>query len=430
MVGSWFRYRECLKAGRTTTAVTVADGNASVSEQCPFDLARVNAEHGAAEAYAQWREHGSVVFAEAFGGYHAVLDYEAVRVCAADTERLVSRDGATIPMLRKDARSIPVEMDPPQHRKYRRLLQGPLRPDRVQPWAGRIAAITDRVLDEFIELGQADLRRIAEAVPPAIIAEILGMPDEAPAMAEMTDMLNRAIGSPDPEAGKAAAGVFTRYIAGLVARARLAEDRAGLLAAIAGGEVDGQPLSHDMAAGIAVTLVVAGQETTVNGIGNMLWLLGAHLETKQRLLDDPALIPHAVEEALRLESPVQMMGRTAAEDLQIGGVPVRKGDKVGLVFGAANLDPARFPEPGKFDLDRPSPASHLAFGHGIHRCVGEHLARTEMRIVLERVLARIPDYRLAGPVTLGASVAFNRGPRAVPVVFTPGRAGTEPGEKP
>jgi cytochrome P450 len=410
--------------------VTIADGNAGVSERRPFDLGRVNSEHGAAEAYARWREHGSVVFAEAFGGYHAVLGYEAVRACAADTTRLVSRDGATIPVLRQDARSVPVEMDPPEHGKYRKLLQGPLRPDRVQARAGRIAAITDRVIDEFIELGQADLRRIAEVVPPAIIAEILGMPGEASAMAEMTGMLNRAIGSQDPEAGKAAARVFTQYIDGLVVRARLTEDRGGLLAAIAGGEVDGQPVPHDMAAGIAVTLVVAGQETTVNGIGNMLWLLGAHPAAKQRVLDDPALIPDAVEESLRLESPVQMMGRTAAEDLQIDGVPVRKGDKVGLLFGAANLDPARFPEPGKFDLDRPSPASHLAFGHGIHRCVGEHLARAEMRIVLERVLARIPDYRLAGPVTLGASVAFNRGPLAVPVVFTPGRAGTEPGEKP
>jgi cytochrome P450 len=120
----------------STTVVTVADGSASVSEQCPFDLAKVNAEHGAAEAYAQWREHGSVVFAEAFGGYHAVLDYEVVRECAADPERLVSRDGATIPILRKDARSVPVEMDPPEHKKYRKLLQGPLRPDRVQAQVG------------------------------------------------------------------------------------------------------------------------------------------------------------------------------------------------------------------------------------------------------------------------------------------------------
>lgn len=400
--------------------VAVTNGRAGAGERCPFDLGKVNSEHGAADAYARWRERGSVVFAEAFGGYHAVLDYETVRACAADTARLVSRDGATIPVLRKDGRSVPVEMDPPEHKKYRKLLQGPLRPDRIQARAGRIAAITDQVIDEFVELGRADLRRIAEVVPPAIIAEILGMPGEASAMVEMTGMLNRAIGSADQEAGSVAAQVFTRYIDGLVERAGLGQAGDGLLAEIVHGEVDGKPVARDMAAGMAVTLVVAGQETTVNGIGNMLWLLGAHRAAKQRILDDPGLIPAAVEETLRLESPVQMMGRTAAEDFQVNGVQVRKGDKVGLVFGAANLDPERFPEPGKFDLDRPSSAAHLAFGHGIHRCVGEHLARAEMRIVLERVLARIPDYRLAGPVRLGAGVAFNRGPRAVPVVFSPG----------
>jgi cytochrome P450 len=129
-------------------------------------------------------------------------------------------------------RSVPVEMDPPEHRKYRKLLQGPLRPERVQGWVGRIAAVSDQVIDEFIELGQADLRRIVEVVPPAIIAEILGMPGEAPAMVEMTDMLNRATGSPDPEAGRASALAFTQYIDGLVTRAALAEDRRGLLAAI------------------------------------------------------------------------------------------------------------------------------------------------------------------------------------------------------
>ncbi|HEX4832521.1 MAG TPA: cytochrome P450 [Trebonia sp.] len=380
----------------------------------------MNSEHDAARAYDQWRAGGAVAFAEAFGGYHAVLSYDAVRACAADTARLVSGDGATIPVLRKDARSVPVEMDPPAHRKYRRLLQGPLRPERVAARAGRIAAVADQVIDEFIELGAGDLRRIAAVVPPAIIADILGTPGEAAAMVEMTDMLNRAVGSADPEVSRSAAAAFTRYIEGLVAEAALADGADGLLAAIVHGEVDGEPIARDTAVGMAVTLVVAGQETTVNGIGNLLWLLGREQGAKQRLLDDPALIPGAVDEALRLESPVQMMGRTAAADLEIDGVPVRKGDKVGLVFGAANLDPARFPDPGRFDLDR-SPASHLAFGHGIHRCVGEHLARAEMQIVAERVLARIPDYRLAGEVALGANVAFNRGPRAIPVTFTPGR---------
>lgn len=400
-------------------AAMIEDGSASVAEESSFDLAAVNAGHGAAEAYARWRGHGSVVFADAFGGYHAVLTYDAVRASAADTARLVSGEGSTIPVLSKGGRAIPAEMDPPEHQEYRRLVQGPLRPGQVQAWAGRIAEVTDQVIDEFIEAGRADLRRIATVVPPAIIAEILGVPDQASVMVEMTGRLNRTADGADPEAKEAAGRVFSQYIEGLVARVQ-GEPGGGLLREIVNGKVGGHTVPHHAATGITLTLVIAGQETTVNGIGSLLWLLGAHQEAKQRLLDDPGLIAGAVEEALRLESPVQMNGRTAATDLEIDGVPVRQGDKVGLVWGAANLDPATFPEPGKFDLDRPPAPGHLAFGHGIHRCVGEHLARAEMRVVLERVLARIPDYRLAGPVEIGANVAFNRGPVAVPVVFTPG----------
>ena len=304
-----------------------------MAEQCPFesdsrepgsfDLGKVNSQHGAAGAYNHWREHGGVVFAEAFGGYHAVLNYEAVRACAVDTARLISRNGATIPMLRSEP-SIPAEVDPPDHKKYRKLLQGPLRPDRVQAWAGLIAAVTDQVIDEFAPHGEGDLRRIAEVVPPTVIAEILGTPDEAPTMVELTDMLNRAAGSGDPEAKKAAGQVFNAYIDGLVSRARHDKSREDLLANITNGEIDGQPVSPETAAGITVTLVVAGQETTVNAIGNLLWLLGAHQAVKQRILDDPALVPKAVEEALRLESPVQMMGRTAAGDLRVHPCPGRE----------------------------------------------------------------------------------------------------------
>lgn len=395
-----------------------------MAERCPFDLAKVNSEHDAAAAYEAHRADGSVVYAEAYGGYLAVIGYDAVRSCAGDPARLISGEGATIPVLGA-VRAIPTEMDPPAHRSFRKLLQGPLRPEPVKAWSERIAVVTDQVIDEFIERGTADLRRIAEVVPPAIMAEILGTPDEASAMVEMTDQLNRAAGSGDLEQKATARARFAAYVDGLVNRARSEEGRTDLLASIVRGDVDGEPVSHETAVRITVSLVVAGQETTVNGIGSLLWLLGAHQDAKQRLLDDPSLVPRAVEEALRLESPIAMMGRTAAEDLEIDGVAVGKGEKVGLVFGAANLDPSRFPDPARFDLDRSSP-SHLAFGHGIHRCVGEHLARAEMQIALERVLARLPDYRLVDHVPIGSNVAFNRGPLAVPVRFTPGRLSRVP----
>jgi len=388
-----------------------------------FDIAAINAAHGAAEAYCRWREGGDAVTTKTHGGYHAVLGYEAVRACASDTARLISGEGITIPSLLGNVRAIPAEMDPPAHAKYRKLVQQPLRPARIESWSARIAEVTDQVIDEFIEAGEADLQRIAQGVPPVIIAEILGCPDEAQNMTHMTDVLNDASSSQDPVVKMAAIGAFAGYVDGLVSACEQEPDRDDLLAQIVHGSVDGSPLSHETAVGMTVTLVLAGQETTVNGIGSMLWLLGAHPEVKERLIADPALIPQMVEEILRLEAPVSMLGRTAAEDLQIDGVQIHKGEMVGLVYGAANLDPATYPEPGKFDIDREG-APHLAFGYGPHRCVGEHLARAEMRIVAERVLARIPDYRLTEPVELGVNTAFSRGPVAVPAAFTPHPAGT------
>jgi cytochrome P450 len=397
-----------------------------VSDSGDFDIAAINRAHGAAEAYCRWREGGDAVTTKAHGGYHAVLGYEAVRACASDGARLISGEGITIPAILGSVRAIPAEMDPPAHAKYRKLVQQPLRPARIEPWSARIAEVTDQVIDEFIEAGKADLHRIAQAVPPVIIAEVLGCPDEAQNMTDMTDVLLDASNSSDPAVKMAAIGAFAGYVDGLVSRCEQEPDRDDLLAQIVHGSVDDSPLPHETAVGMTVTLVLAGQETTVNGIGSMLWLLGAHPEVKERLIADPGLIPQAVEEVLRLEAPVSMLGRIAAEDLQIDGVRISKGEMVGLVYGAANLDPAVFPDPGAFDIDREA-APHLTFGFGAHRCVGEHLARAEMRIVAERVLARIPDYRLTEPVQLGVNTVFSRGPVAVPATFTPRPAGSRGG---
>lgn len=268
-----------------------------MAERCPFDIGKVNSEHAAADAYANWRQDGSVVFAAAFGGYHAVFSYDAVRSCAADPTRLVSGEGATTPVL-STVRAVPTELDPPEHKSHRKLLQAPLRPDRVSEWTGRIAEVTDQVIDEFAELGKADLRQIAQVVPPTIIAEMLGFPEESGNMVIQSDMLNRAAHSPDPAVRSTAGGAFTNYVEGLVAQAEAAEGRDDLLSSIVRGEVDGQPVPHETAVRTTVSLVIAGQETTVNAIGSMLWLLGAHPEAKQRLLDDPALIPKAVEEGV------------------------------------------------------------------------------------------------------------------------------------
>ncbi|MGF7238642.1 MAG: cytochrome P450, partial [Frankia sp.] len=292
-------------------------------------------------------------------------------------------------------------------------------PDRVKEHADAIRDATVECINAFIEEGRADLAAdLAAHVPPIIIAKILGLgSDDAARFAAWTGEMNRSASRGDEAANRAAAGALLAFVDEQVRLARGSES-GDLIAMIANSDIAGEPIPHEIAVGAVITLVVAGHETTVNGIASVLWLLGAHPDIKQRLIDDPALIPNAVEEALRLESPVQMMARTLTEDAEIDGIEMKAGDKVGLVWGAGNHDESKFADPDRFDIDRPA-NPHLAFGHGIHRCVGEHLARLEMRVAVEEVLRRLPDYRIAGDVPVGANSAMNRGPRTVPVTFTP-----------
>lgn len=387
---------------------------------CPhLDIAKINSAHGHTQAYAEVRDGGPLARSENLGGYWAVLGYAQVREAAGDPARLCSGQGSTIPSLGMPFRPVPVELDPPAHRDYRKILVPELRPDRVADWAELIRRKADEAIDTFIESGTGDLNAICRYMPPAVIAVILGVPEEGPTMVRLTDDLNRAATVGDVEGKKKANVALVRFVEQVVTDAEQATDREDLITMIVNAEVDGVPIGHATAVAMTITLVMAGQETTVNGIGGALWLIGAHQDVKKRLIADPSLIPGAVEECLRLESPVQMMGRTVTADFELQGVPVATGDKVGLVWGAANLDPAKFENPEKFDIDRDS-NPHVAFGHGIHRCVGEHLARLEMRIAIEQVLSRMPDFELSGEIEIGTNIPLNRGPRAIPVRFTPG----------
>jgi cytochrome P450 len=385
--------------------------------KCPFNLKEINSSFDAADAYAEARAHHGPVFeAGDLGEYVAVIGYDEVRKAASDDAGLCSAQGATIPALGVN-RALPTESDDPEHREYRRLLQPEFQPGRVKQWSGRIAEIADEAIDEFIETGKGDLREVAERIPAVLIAEILGAPGRSSDMVRLTDELNSAAAGATAEAGNVRLR-FSAFIEDLVSAAEADPDYPGTLGFIVRAELGGKKLTHQEALSLVTTLVIAGQETTVNGIASLLWLVGTHPEVKRRLLEDHSLIPQTIKEALRLESPVAMMGRTATRPMEVGGVTVAPGTKVGLFFGAANLDATQFDNPNVFDIDR-NGQPHLSFGHGIHRCLGEHLARLEMCVALERVLDRIPDYEVDGEVTVGTNFPMNRGLLALPVKFAP-----------
>lgn len=382
------------------------------------DFADVTVSDDMAGPYGKCRAVG-LVPAEPVGGFEfqAILGYQAVRRAATDPGRLSSSGGVTIPPFKQAIPGLPAELDPPEHLKYRRLLVPELRPERIARLTETIRREADRAIDQFGSAGQGDLAEIARHVPPAVIGAVLGVPDDGPLMVDLTRRLARGAILGDAQARASAEKDLMAYLDRIVTDAEDTE-RTDLLGTIANAVIDGEPIGHIKAVATVLTLVVAGQSTTVSGIGSILALLATRPDVKQALIVDPALIPAAVEETLRLETPVQVMGRTITDDTEIEGCPVKAGDRIGLGWGPANLDPAAFENPGEFRLNR-SPNPHLAFGHGVHRCVGEHLARAEMTIATEQVLGRLPNLELAGPLVRDADSPANRGLRSIPVRFTP-----------
>ncbi|MFH5824605.1 cytochrome P450 [Georgenia sp. AZ-5] len=385
-----------------------------------IDMSKLRTQVDNAAVAREMLTEGQVVRSEEFGGFWAVLGYAEVKKAAADAATFCSSGGASLPSVRLPIPALPLEADPPEHRDLRKLLTPELRPERVAAWEDDIRRVVNECIDDFIGRGSADLaHELGSRVPPIIITYLLGLPaDDADDFVEWTTEMRRSLDRGDLEANKKATTALVAYVD---ERVRQAKGVRGddLFHHIANAEVAGRHIEHLEAVGTLLTLVIAGHTTTVNGISSLLRLVGERPEIKRRLQEQPDLIHAAIDEALRLEAPTQFMARTLTKDTSFGGVQMSAGDKVALVFGVGNLDDAAFEEPGEFRLDRGHGTSHLAFGHGVHRCVGEHLARAEMRISLEEVLRRLPDFEITGEVAVGGDAPFNRGPLALPVSFTP-----------
>ena len=192
--------------------------------------------------------------------------------------------------------------------------------------------------------------------------------------------------------------------------------RDDLLDRILGMTTGDEPIDDATAISVSMSLIFAGLETSAASIATSAYELARRPELRRRLLDEPSLLPSAVEELLRFTSPVECIGRTVAADTAVGPQDLAAGDRVLIAYGSANRDPDVFSEPDELVLDRPN-NRHLAFGAGIHRCLGRHLARMELRVGLGELLDRFPDYEIAGPVLWG--FGENRGVRSLPVSTTP-----------
>lgn len=280
--------------------------------------------------------------------------------------------------------------DPPRHRELRGLVSMGFTPQVVHRIAPRIRAITDNVLDRALDRGTFDVvTDLAYPLPVIIISELLDIPAERRGdFKRWSDaVLAGGCDTPSPDSGGDVAGMYAYFADVLDERRRDPGD--DLISGLLGAKLNGRGLSTNELLNFCGMMLVAGHETTTNLIGNTVLCLDAHPELPERLRDDPSLLPAVLEEVLRYLSPVQIVVRYAAADTMIGDQPVRAGELVFPVIGSANRDEAQFDDPDCFDVDR-SPNQHLAFGHGIHACLGASLARLEARTALTAMLERLP----------------------------------------
>jgi cytochrome P450 len=340
------------------------------------------------DVLAGLRAQCPVVHSTKHDGFTAVLTYDAIRQVLGDYGTYSSTDGIAIPKVTMTGKP-PIDFDPPLHTSYRKILQRHFTRAAVAQYDDVLRTLVRQRITELLARGEADLvPELAHYLPPAAIALILGMPPEdGDKFLGWLDRLFLAARTGAREEGAAALREFQDYVAGQLDRQRAAgADTVAL--AIAGGTVDGRPLTVDEQIGMFVFLIVAGHETTVHGLSTLLYFLAAVDGLRSRLRDEPSLLPKVIDECLRIESPVVGVARTAR-----GSALVPDG-RVLAVLSAANHDPAVFERPAEFDCERER-NPHLAFGYGVHRCAGEHLAFLEMRIVAEEVLSLMPDYEFA-----------------------------------
>lgn len=311
------------------------------------------------------------------------------------------------------SRSI-INMDPPRHRQLRALVSLAFTPRAVARLEDRVSVVTNELLDAVEKQDQMDvIDDLAGPLPTTIIAEMLGIPSEDREKFKL--WTNQLIGSA-PREGTDPQRVMSSYYR-QVFEARRREPRDDLVSALLDAQVDGEHLSETDLLGFCILLLLAGNETTTTLLGNVLQTFDEHPEVMEELRADPSLIPGAIEEVLRYRSPVRLLLRATLQEVTLGGQTIPAGSGVVAWLASANRDEEQFPDPDTFDIRR-TPNRHLAFGYGIHFCLGAPLARLETRIALETMLTRWTDIRRTNQEPLESLGSFVLlGPRHLPVVF-------------
>jgi len=309
-------------------------------------------------------------------------------------------------------------MDDPQHSRYRALVSTAFRQKVLSRWETELVErVANDLIDKFAGRGHAELvREFTFPYPTQIIARILGLPQEDYKQFQRWSVSILSFYTKLDQAIEASREV-KEYAASILAERRR-EPRDDLISDLAQAELDGERLSDEEIFSFLRLLLPAGVETTFRSTGNFLFTLLSNHEQLHAVRNDRSLIPQAIEESLRFETPLLNITRLATKDTEIGGVPVPAGSTVMLMLAAANREESRFSDPDRFDIFRSGAKPHISFGHGPHVCLGMHLARMEMRVAVNLLLDRLPDLRL-DPDSDDPHIRGQvfRSPTAIPVLF-------------
>jgi cytochrome P450 len=394
------------------------------SWETDWDHADPAYNQNAHQIWDQLRGTCPVAHTNRYGGAWLPVSHADVSAVARDTDHF-SSEGAVL--ANKPPRdqwistapiggAPPITSDPPFHADARRLLLPAFSPQVVAEWEPEIRRLCNELIDNMGDGDTVDAAvQYAQNIPVYVIARMLGLPlEDSDYFRETVHMVLEEIGA---EFGERQ-GAFEKLDAYLTMHVQdhIDNPKDDLIGFLLNAKIYDQPLSPQHVVGTIILLMVAGIDTTWSSIGSSIWHLAQHPSDLQRMVNEPELLPTAIEELLRMYAPVTM-ARIVTEDAEIGGCPVKRGDSVLLPFPAANRDPEVFPDADKVIIDREE-NRHVAFGLGIHRCLGSNLARLELRVAVEVFIQRFPKFELADPSSVTWSLGQVRGPRKLPVRVT------------
>ncbi|MBI2756548.1 MAG: cytochrome P450 [Chloroflexi bacterium] len=369
-----------------------------------------------AATYAEMRARCPVAQSDRWGGFWALTRYDDVVAVAADYETFTTAVQNLVPRSpRSGVARRPLQVDPPEHAQFRRAMNPYFEVDRVALLEPTLREVAARFLQPLLDRGAGDLaEEWARHLPIRAVCALLRVPEGDAEWIQSRSRRYVASIASDPETANRLSGELDDYARRLVAtrRASPIDAHLDIVSGLLEQGIGGRPVGDEVVASFVRGLIVAADRSTTHGISNGALHLARDPRLQEYLRQHPGRLPDAIEELVRLYAPSHATARTATRDVELGGCPIKQGDPVALVWMAANRDPEVFPDPDTFDMDR-RPNRHVGFGHGIHKCGGQTVARLQLRVALEVLLGSTSHFEVVGPVAYQTWPEY--GPNQLPV---------------